>query len=347
MKKNTSQSLLSLINSIPVEKWDYYNGIDRFNNITNPFTESVSVFNHKNFIKRYFKRGGKIKVLKTTGVFVDQIRLPNHINSVFFLGILFYYNTDLHKKYKLENNDPGYSTFPFIWFLIALFHDNAYQMEMGNALQDVVSLDELKKHFQIDHFLLDINTVANCKPLQDSRADYFTYRKEVWKVADHGIVGGILLYDRLVKIRREKKLINEDNLFWGENLEKQYLLAACAISLHNIWLPQKGMEPVYEKYNLHQLISFQKIKFADFPLFYLLAIVDTIEPLKTYRDDKFSDQYILENLYFDFKSESVEVSYNEQSSLDFCKMKEKLKSFDNWINLDIKTSKNSFELIFK
>lgn len=344
MKNNFSPSLLDLITNMPVNQWDYYAGVINYNLITNPFT--TNALSHNDFIERYFERGGKVEVLRSSGITTKDLRLPNHINSVFFLGILIYYNTDLHKKYQLENNDPGYSTFPFIWFLIALFHDNAYQMEDENCLKDLSSINDLQKHFEINHYLFKEGIESNCKLLLDSREAYFNYRKSVWKVVDHGILGGILLYDRLVKIRREKKQKNEDNYFWGKNLESQYLLAGCAISLHNIWLPQKGMEEVYQRYGLDNLLTFRKIKFLDFPLFYILGIVDTLEPLKTYNGDGFSDKYILENLYFDFKPQSLAISFNEASDLDFCKLKEKTKYFKDWLDVEIQTTKNSFEIIF-
>jgi hypothetical protein len=339
------ENLHDLIKGIPNTQWDYYTGIDNANGISNPF--DVLIFEHKSFIESYFKRGGKIEVLRSTGIITDKLRLPNHINSVFFLGVLFYYRTNFHQDYKIENNDPGYSTFPFIWFLIALFHDNAYQMEDDKKLSVIATIEDLYTHFKINHLLLDVDVASNCGDLMEARKNYFTYRKNIWKVVDHGILGGILLYDRLVKIRRRKKRQHEDDLFWGKNLEAQYLLAANAISLHNIWLPQKGSESIYEQYGLGKLLSFTKIKFADFPLFYILGIVDTIEPLKTFKDDGFTDHYILENLYFEFSAGGVVVSYNEASNLDFCKLKEKTKYFKDWLDIEVKTFKDRFELVFR
>ena len=77
-------------------------------------------------------------------------------------------------------------------------------------------------------------------------------------MVDHGILGGILLYDRLVKIRRKKKEHNEDNLFWGKKLENQYKLAANAISLHNIWIPNETNTDVYKQYELAALPILKK-----------------------------------------------------------------------------------------
>ena len=153
-----------------------------------------------------------------------------------------------------------------------------------------------------------------------------------------------MLYDRLVKIRQRKESANEDQLFWGKSLEKQYKKAADAISIHNIWLQPKE---ICIEYNLKKLIDFQAVKFMDSPLFYLLGIVDTIEPLKIYKDCGFSDEYILKNLYFGFGNNSIKVSQAVRSELDFSKLLKQIKYFENWLDMDIKFNDNNFELIFK
>ncbi len=85
----------------------------------------------------------------------------------------------------------------------------------------------------------------------------------------------------------------------------------------------------------------------DSPLFYLLGIVDTIEPLKIYKDCGFSDEYILKNLYFGFGNNSIKVSQAVRSELDFSKLLKQIKYFENWLDMDIKFNDNNFELIFK
>lgn len=338
------KSIIELIKEMPIEQWSYYYGLHGDFDSRKPFADYED---YSQFIKNYFIKGGKVAVFDSCGINTDELRLPNHICSVFFLGLILYYNTSLHKKYRLENNDPGYSAFPFIWFLIALFHDNAYQMEDENVLKDIATIDDLKRHFSVEHFLLD-KKFSKCEDLIKSRSKYFTYRKNEWKVVDHGILGGILLYDRLVKIRREKKLHNEDNLFWGKKLENQYKLAANAISLHNIWLPSTADKKVlYEKYELNELIEFKKVCFKDFPLFYILGIVDTIEPLKTYRASGHSDSYILSNLQMETAKNSILISCNKDSDLDFRDLLSKLDYFEGWLDIEIKKSENSFELKFK
>ena len=97
------KTILEHITELPRNTWDYYLGIDSNNKLKNPFSENIT---HRNFIRQYFKRGGKTKVLKDIGVNIDKLRYPNHINSVFFLGLLVYNNTDMNQKYVLGKNIP-------------------------------------------------------------------------------------------------------------------------------------------------------------------------------------------------------------------------------------------------
>ena len=77
-----------------------------------------------------------------------------------------------------------------------------------------------------------------------------------------------------------------------------------------------------------------------------MGVVDTIEPLKTYRDSGLTDKYILTNLLIDFKKDSIMVKCNEGSDLDFSKLVKKLEYFEGWLDIGIRTEKGSFELTF-
>lgn len=328
------------IDDLTIQQWHYYFGIDSHFDAKKPF---INNSDYTDFIYNYFKRGGKVKVFELSNINPEQIRLPNHICSVFFLGILLYNGTKKFKKYKLKNNSPDYATFPFIWFLIALFHDNAYQMENKNQLKEISTIQDLLNEFDIEHFLFD-KKFSRCKELLNSRNNYFLFRKKKYDVVDHGILGGLLLFDRLVKIRREKKSKNEDQLFWGRRLENQYKTAANAISIHNIWLQT---EKICSEFNLNELSNFKPIKFLDFPLFYILGIVDTIEPLKTYKDSNLTDIEILNSINLEFGEKTLRVSESKNSKIHFSKICKQTENFEDWLDIDIKIENNYFELQFK
>ncbi|MFC4872087.1 hypothetical protein [Negadavirga shengliensis] len=328
------------IEELTVKQWHYYYGLNENLEADKPFIDNSD---YSNFILNYFKKGGKVEIFKSCKINVADLRLPNHICSVFFLGVLMYYNTSFHKKYKLVNSDPGYRSFPFIWFLIALFHDNAYQMEDKNELKNISNISELIEKFEIEHSLFD-RKFSKCKELLHVRNNYFLFRKKKWNVVDHGILGGMLLFDRLIKIRRRKKQLNEDNLFWGKRLENQYKTAANAISIHNIWIQP---EDTCKQFDMEELIGLKPIQFSEFPLFYILGIVDTIEPLKTYYDDGVSDIDIFKSLDFEFGKNFLRVQENRNSKVDFRKLVDKTKYFKNWLDLEVKVSNTEFKLTFK
>ena len=278
------KTILQHIKDLPRSEWDYYYDIDQNNELRNPFLDKN--ITHEDFIFHYFKRGGKVDVLNTIGTDISNIRYPNHINSVFFLGLLVYHNTGLKAKFRLGTNAPGYQTFPFIWFLISLYHDNAYHIENDPELIKVNhNLTQLRSNFNIEHYLFENKLRGVSSRLMACCENYFKYRIEERKVIDHGIFGGLLLYDRLLKIRRRKAAANGQSLFWGEALEDQYKLAASAIATHNIWMPKKNQHELYYNYGLNNLIDFTPLKFSNFNFLYLLGIIDTIDPIKTFKDD--------------------------------------------------------------
>lgn len=336
------KTIYQYIEDLQIEQWHYYFGIDNAFNADKPFVSDIS---YLDFIRNYFIQGKKVEIFKKSSINPNTLRLPNHICSVFFLGIIFYYNTSLKYSIKPGTNDPGYQTFPFIWFLTALFHDNAYQMEDKDQLTDIHTLPQLFKHFNITHNLFTAK-FKSCENLINVREKYFVFRKDKFGVVDHGLLGGILLYDRLIKIRRAKHNVAEDGRFWGIKLENQYKLAANAISIHNIWIQD---EETIKQYGLTEFIDFQKIKLEDFPLFYLLAIVDTLEPVKEFTKYGVSEEAILKSINLSFESKSIEFSKSPLCSIDFEILIDKLKYFDNWIDIQIKIGehRDKFKISFR
>lgn len=337
--KSYYQSLIEL----PRQDWDYYYEIDRDNAMQFPFGE---VSSYDRFIYNFFERGGKVKIFKESDIDPDDLFRPNHICSVFFLGILLCNNTSLSEKYKTKRNLPGYKKFPFLWFLIALFHDNACRKEKDEELMGIQTVEDLKRVLKIDHDLLKLK-FSGCPHLVASRENYFRYIRAERDSIEHGIAAGLLLYDRLVKIRRKKQKDEppHERLFWDKSLEYDYRLAAQAISFHNIWVSNPTREAVYIKYGLKDLINPAKVKFSDFPLFYILAIADTIEPVKTFMN-KHLDMYILENIHIDFRPDGITIENDAGSTLDFEDYITKVKDLENWLDIEFKTTPSGFELKF-
>jgi hypothetical protein len=330
-------------NSLGQDDWDYYND---FTNrvLENPFF----VDNHTRFIKKYFARSGKEIVLNLIDIKDNEIKKANHTNSIFFLGILFHKKIFKDKDFFMKYNAPGYKEFPFIWFLTCLFHDLGmkYEYDETELTKKIVDFDLLKKELNITNCLLDEKITGIDKTLFSNIRQYFNYRRIVHKKLDHGIVAGIYLFDKLVKNRIEKQKKRQNRLNWKKELEKQYALVASTIAMHNIWLPNDKTACDYIKFEMKSLINFKPITLRKFPLLYLLGIVDTIDPIKTYEKNHTED-YIIDNLQVDFLPNEIIFENKDNSKLDFTELLKKSDNLIGWLNVVVKKKENRLSVIIK
>lgn len=324
--------------------WDYYH---RFatNILPNPFVENNN--SHTDFIKNYFKRSGKEIVLEIIDIKDKEILRAAHTNSIFFLGILLYKNTTISKDYFIRQNRLGYQEFPFIWFLTCLFHDFAMQQESSRELiTKIVDIDTLNRTYNIKHKLLEKTVAGVDRLLFNHIRQYFLFRRFNHKKIDHGILGGLYFYDRLVKNRiiQEKKKDNE--LLWGKELEKQYAMVAGVIAIHNIWFPTDKTACDYIRFEMKELINAKPISLRQSPLLFLMGVVDTIDPIKTY-DKDYEVDYIVQNLLLEFNDNELILENKTNSELDFNEIIKKSENLKNWLNVEIRQKTNRLEIKFK
>lgn len=118
------------------KKWKYYTHLE-----SNPFN---SVEESREFIARFIELSGKAheNPLYKNIEKLDDKRI-RHIISIFFLGIHLYNNSSAIKipidkvisRFKIQNPS-SIIKFPFIWFLICLFHDLGYTIEETEKYKD-------------------------------------------------------------------------------------------------------------------------------------------------------------------------------------------------------------------
>lgn len=337
-------SLYSYYTELQNDLWLYYNNLpDDRQPLKNPFLTCTQE-DFRSFIENYFRKAGKSQLFQNTGVQVNELRYPEHICSVFFMGILFCSKIPfLSKKFEFKENPPGYDFFPFIWFLITLFHDNAYHYEKNTEFsKQINSIETLYKHFNIEHILFDkknhTNKSKSIQSLLSIREKYFVYRRyDRSSCIDHGLLGGVLLYDRLIKIRISKKKNRNNDLYWGKELEKQYQLASEAISIHNIWILDNTSNKDADL-KVIEKGTFKPIKYKNFPLFYLLGCIDTLEPLKKLPEvNKAPNEIIsfLDNILIEFGEDYVILIEKEHNGLNILHDIFENKPFDNWLKVDV------------
>jgi hypothetical protein len=168
--------------------------------------------------------------------------------------------------------------------------------------------------------------------LWESVNDYFKYSLNHWKVIDHGIAGGLILFDELAKNR----IIKESSfsyLDFSKSVENQYKEAAYAVATHNIFLPREIDKTTYINYGLERLISQKPIHFYKYPYLFLLGLVDTLEPLKTYCC--VNPNLVANHVHFEFTDDLShhEIKIKVEEPLSFSTFAAKKGGIENWLAL--------------
>lgn len=192
-------SLYSLYKELPREQWYYYEGHSG-HPFENPFDNPIlNEEQFRQFITKYFKRGGKKDVIINAGIELDDLRYPEHICSVLFFGAAIFNRTNLHNEINFGKSKIDYDNFPFIWFMATLFHDHFHHLEKKFG-KEIDALEDLYDRYNIEHKLLAEHE-SNLAKLESLRTSYFKYRLSNKKL-DHGLAAGIVLYDNLLKDKR-------------------------------------------------------------------------------------------------------------------------------------------------
>lgn len=260
------------------------------------------------------------------------------------LGIIIYKNTDFNKKYNQISND-HYHEFSFIWFLTALFHDYAFDFENDQILlKKIPDFDSMLDKLKIKYSLIEAPIFNNNNNLVKIIKPYYNYKSVTGKV-EHGVLAGVYLYDRLVKNRKYQTKIqskqNSNQLIWHSDLDYQYAVASTAIALHNIWKPDtKQRNKEYKDSGLENLTNSNPANMDENPLYYLLGIVDTIDPIKIYKNEHTSVEYILHNIIIGFEIDKITICVDKKSELNLSQLYGKAKSLMTWLYVDVNYSED-------
>ena len=207
---------------------------------------------------------------------------------------------------------------------------------------------------------LRFNTNSVVSSFQYNKATivrYFNYCINERNRVDHGIIGGLLFYDRMIKNHMLAYIAAmqecnstpplsdfeySDRHFCSEQPVIFSYIADCILS-HNIFKQQIDKRELYEAYELEALYSenFKKISFEDNPLLYILAVTDSIEPTKIYRCDA-SVQSIINAIDIEYIPASREIKISCLSGdIDIQKIYSKAKELEDWTSVDCSVRHNS------
>jgi len=347
-----AETIYKLISNLNDEEWDYRHNVHKKKkiNFKKPFLNNHAA---NFFIDEYFGHAGKERMpLEKLGIEMGNFPKSEHTASIFFLGALVYHKCFPDDTYLKGKTYSGYELFPFLWFLTCLFHDFANDFEYKQKdLKELDTIEKLNGYLDIEdeNQLLKKSVKHTNSTLFKAIPLYYQYRFDPMKKLDHGIVGGLFLYDRLVKNRKnkedEKIAKDEVNDFWDSSLETDYAEAAATIATHNIYFKDPEARAYFKEKGDNTLEGLAKISFKESPLLFLLGLVDTLDPLKIYRCIS-KPNLILKNICLTFpENGKVLMQVREGSPLNPQCLKDKIKDLE-WLDIDVKEIERGIELIF-
>lgn len=205
-------------------------------------------------------------------------------------------------------------------------------------------------------------TIYKSMYLRETVLNYLEYCKMTDGIRhyDHGIMGGLWLYDSLMKNyyraywneKGKHRDVNIENFFvdgyWHFYEEQKMIfayLADCIIA-HNMWPASSDNIDIYKRCGLDELIppSFQKISFEQNPMLFILAIADTIEPIKLFLPTgRMSEVDIWKGIDIFFSKEYIKIKIlNDRLSYE--SLLHKVNGLDNWVDVSIVPNKEQREV---
>lgn len=279
------------------KRWSYYNTPNL--SIEKKWENNSHAFK---FIKSYFNLAGKSNAFKDEHLEKNKTFIEDraaHIISAFLLGIKIAESFDVNITTRNEEN----MNFQYYWFLTCLYHDIGYAYEKKSNYEHLSMLQEdgleaLQEICDIKYLHNRIFKTFSC----DEVEFYLKCRSECKNgkkgTIDHGIVGGILLYDKLRKQfaiawrKRKDKPSSRKSFFIKDECSlrelhlsnshyAEYAKAADAIIAHNIWI--STFNEYVQKYDPDKNFTSigRKISMSN-KLCFILSLADTIEPIKRF-----------------------------------------------------------------
>lgn len=246
-----------------------------------------------------------------------------------------------------------------IWLYTALYHDYGYFSKY--IYDEKYQISDLIKHNNVlaDNYDNDLSTLNyftkrypnvlhftynEIAKYYDFSKDFHRNRNDDEKI-DHGIVGGILLFDRLTAANPKIKSDYFD-----------IKTAALTICQHNIFKSNSSTDDeLYKEHGLIRLFHDSNLVISEeTPLLLFLSLVDTIECTKRFNKENKYDTYfqtktILKELKIDVSSEYIilDLSSLETRSKKKEGVSEKYDSyirgllgFNNWTQFSAKQDEN-------
>lgn len=101
----------------------------------------------------------------------------------------------------------------------------------------------------------------------------------------------------------------------------------------------------YEKYGLKQLTPpyAQPVQFNRNPILFILALADTLEPIKTCSNLDISPLDVLNNIECEFNHKQITLAFKNNDM--FNKMTDKINRSTNWLDINVHINNKNNEIV--
>ena len=310
------------------------------------FTQDDGKDNCRKFIDDHFKIGRKEKVFLIPESYWDKYKIygkHQHSVSLYFLGLLCQNLFDERIKRRMRRlfNVQNWYEYEYTWYLTCLYHD-------------VTSVKEKDTDFSIradracGSVLFEPEYDGLRRFPKDVYVNYINYRERSRDAYDHGIIAGTELFACLREAYkdatrghywdREPKL-QKGNLLWRKEHLPHFAYIADAICCHNMWTAKQDDEEKCKKYrgaDLDALIvncESDKLSIAEYPLQFMLCLLDTIEPIKRFVD--LPADVVLQNIYLDIQRNGLTLGWTDllKKQPQFWHWMESVSTVEDWMQV--------------
>lgn len=174
---------------------------------------------------------------------------------------------------------------------------------------------------------------------------YFNYCINELEHPDHGIIGGYLFYDRIIKnylvaylsaLQETQYSVSlSDFYFHGRHFSENQLpvfsyISDCILA-HNIWKQSENTCESYDHYILNTALGekYKILTIHDNPILYILAVADTLEPIKAY--GPIEPQIVSKSINIEYMPGSHKITFSSRNNaVDISELHRRAKGLEEW-----------------
>ena len=193
-------------------------------------------------------------------------------------------------------------------------------------------------------------------------SSYYKFRLAEFGVFDHGIVGGYIFFDSIMKCYFKSYKARDDaddsqlsffknyKHFCVEQIPMFAYIADCIVS-HNIFFSSNETKELYEEYSLLSLDKKKRISLRNNPVLFILELLDTIDPIKFFSKPGYGYEVIeiLKSFNWKFENEKVIIislsEINIFSIFEYENYVNHINSIETWLDVSIIRNKNAIKII--